>query len=397
MSSKRKSSKPIRVSEHEGTHNSIECLSQPAQNITTGFSNGISSAGSVGTTFQPLISNQSMNGFYVEPEQIGSFTPRRFSNPVGDDSSFNQVGMATQNTYSMDSQWLENNKQLQKAHHSAVPSPHLYDGKQHSPRVGNSGTQPTARKSSKTKYKFQRNSNIDVKYKCDVCLYCTNRSDHYKRHLITHSEEKPLKCSRCGYGTGRSDHFRRHLARHGFSPQEILQHCEMNGLKSAPHQGKHFLKATSTNGSVVGGSQNDQPRTYIVGDIRNAESSVVADKKFQCELCGYSTDRSSHYNRHVKTHTDKKPFHCTACGKTFKLDTYLKKHRCTVEVETMPLALSPTNDECVTAQLTFSAPSTFSGVGNEDFTAACAACGVWFHNQNDLSSHICPHMRTYLL
>jgi len=49
---------------------------------------------------------------------------------------------------------------------------------------------------------------VNVKYHCNLCEYRTNRSDHYKRHLLVHSEEKPLKCATCGYGTGRSDHFK---------------------------------------------------------------------------------------------------------------------------------------------------------------------------------------------
>ena len=55
------------------------------------------------------------------------------------------------------------------------------------------------------------------RYSCTQCKYVTNRSDHYKRHLMTHSADKPLKCTLCSYGTGRSDHYKRHLQRHGMS------------------------------------------------------------------------------------------------------------------------------------------------------------------------------------
>jgi len=59
-------------------------------------------------------------------------------------------------------------------------------------------------------------------------------------------------------------------------------------------------------------------------DAAGADSS----KRFRCDVCGYCTDRCSHYTRHLKTHTDSKPYDCLDCGRRFKLETYLKKHRC---------------------------------------------------------------------
>lgn len=45
-------------------------------------------------------------------------------------------------------------------------------------------------------------------------------------------------------------------------------------------------------------------------------------------MCGYSTDKNSHYSRHLHTHSGDQPYRCCECKKTFKLESYLKKHRC---------------------------------------------------------------------
>jgi len=184
--------------------------------------------------------------------------------------------------------------------------------------------------SSKFKYTLQDHLNGIVKYKCDKCDYCTNRSDHFKRHLLVHSEVKPFKCCRCGYCTGRSDHFRRHLTRHGFTAEEIRQQYLLNGIKTSNNNHEitniHTKQPTMVPQSnlPIGAIQNiSQP---INNKLNQSNTSTL--KRHTCEQCGYSTNRHSHFVRHSRTHSNERPFECQYCGKKFKLDDYRKKHRC---------------------------------------------------------------------
>lgn len=184
--------------------------------------------------------------------------------------------------------------------------------------------------SSKFKYTLQDHLNGIVKYKCDKCDYCTNRSDHFKRHLLVHSEVKPFKCCRCGYCTGRSDHFRRHLTRHGFTAEEIRQQYVLNGIKTSNNN--HEITNLHTKQPTMMPQNNlsmaaIQSTTQPINNKSNQDNSSTL-KRHTCEQCGYSTNRHSHFVRHSRTHSNERPFECQYCGKKFKLDDYRKKHRC---------------------------------------------------------------------
>lgn len=155
------------------------------------------------------------------------------------------------------------------------------------------------------------------RYSCSMCKYVTNRSDHHKRHLMTHSEDKPLKCTMCSYGTGRSDHYKRHLQRHGLSDAAIIECCAKNGLK---------LKTSSL--TPLDGSKQPAEDGQSSKGKSAKQPKQTPWKKFVCDMCGYTTDKSSHYNRHTQTHSAEKPHSCKFCYKSFKLPLYLNKHRC---------------------------------------------------------------------
>jgi hypothetical protein len=48
-------------------------------------------------------------------------------------------------------------------------------------------------------------------YVCCLCDYNVNGRTDMKRHLQTHTGEKPYKCSHCGYETLRSHDLKRHM------------------------------------------------------------------------------------------------------------------------------------------------------------------------------------------
>jgi len=134
-------------------------------------------------------------------------------------------------------------------------------------------------------------------------------------------------------------------------------------------------------------STTDNPAN---GDLP-AINSVPGEKRYNCSLCGYSTDRNGHFLRHVKTHSDLKPYQCETCGKSYKLKTYLKKHRC-AGLKTNPNETSQNILEKLlgTASSLDMTPDAGNVLATSSDTQHTCACGAVFESVNDLTSHICP-------
>ena len=56
------------------------------------------------------------------------------------------------------------------------------------------------------------------------------------------------------------------------------------------------------------------------------QETFVHDK-YTCETCGKSFYRKKAHERHLKCHSDEKPYSCDLCGLSFKSENYDKKHK----------------------------------------------------------------------
>uniref|UniRef100_UPI0001751721 HUMAN ENHANCER-BINDING PROTEIN MBP-1 n=1 Tax=Homo sapiens TaxID=9606 RepID=UPI0001751721 len=48
--------------------------------------------------------------------------------------------------------------------------------------------------------------------------------------------------------------------------------------------------------------------------------------KYICEECGIRAKKPSMLKKHIRTHTDVRPYHCTYCNFSFKTKGNLTKH-----------------------------------------------------------------------
>lgn len=112
---------------------------------------------------------------------------------------------------------------------------------------------------------------------------------------------------------------------HEYSSEEIIiENIDQNTTESLESS------CTDTNTAQTATNQSDKRKSTgdlneNLGKRRKITSSNEA-KRFQCELCAYSTSRKHDLTRHNRTHTKETPFKCEFCPKTFARYCQLKIH-----------------------------------------------------------------------
>jgi len=57
------------------------------------------------------------------------------------------------------------------------------------------------------------------------------------------------------------------------------------------------------------------------------ESHEQLLKRHRCRLCGAKFNKVKYLNKHIMSHSNRKPYKCDICGKAFKSEYYVKTHR----------------------------------------------------------------------
>ncbi|XP_035018484.1 zinc finger protein 27 isoform X2 [Hippoglossus stenolepis] len=60
--------------------------------------------------------------------------------------------------------------------------------------------------------------------------------------------------------------------------------------------------------------------------VQHRHKSHVTERSFVCGICGKSFKKQIHVRNHIRTHTGEKPFQCSDCGKTFSSLANLMRH-----------------------------------------------------------------------
>jgi len=193
-------------------------------------------------------------------------------------------------------------------------------------------------------------SGANYKYTCSVCKKGFRIQAKLKRHMSSHSEERPYTCQDCGGSYRDLEYLKKHMAIHTKEKNHACVVC-----------GKKFLHS---------GAMNIHMRTH------------TGEKPYRCETCGKTFRTSALISTHRKMHTLEKPYICTTCGKGFGQSVSLRRH------ELIHSGVQPY--ECSECGLWFNQSSSMqrhvvTHTGEKPYS--CTDCGQRFTQSGGLASH----------
>ncbi|XP_060045341.1 zinc finger protein 40 [Erinaceus europaeus] len=146
---------------------------------------------------------------------------------------------------------------------------------------------------------------LNSKQKIGKSLYCQAVTTHSKSDLLVYSSKWKSNLSKRALGNQKSTVVE--FSNKDASEINSEQDKENSLIKSEPRRIKIF----------DGGYKSNEEYVYVRGRGRG---------KYICEECGIRCKKPSMLKKHIRTHTDVRPYHCTHCNFSFKTKGNLTKH-----------------------------------------------------------------------
>ncbi|XP_078587844.1 uncharacterized protein LOC144868958 [Branchiostoma floridae x Branchiostoma japonicum] len=239
-------------------------------------------------------------------------------------------------------------------------------------------------------------------YKCELCSYTAHCKKRMDEHMCTHTGFKPYGCDMCPYRTPLRETLMRHKKHHTGNFAFKCSFCSYSAKRDfhvKEHEKVHTMK---------------QPQYKIIttptGNHTHLAEPLVVKKRYECQICDYTSEDKSRLVKHQRTHTGEKPYSCRFCPYKTALNESLWKHmkhhkikspmqcqKCSYSTTTMQSLLlhnklhGETDDIIVEAKPKVNQAGSDDGLKPKATDFQCNMCGYMALDRSKLIKHLQSH------
>lgn len=172
-------------------------------------------------------------------------------------------------------------------------------------------------------------------YICEKCGRTFARSDHLRKHLLTHKHlksnstnptdpsqlPKSYPCDICGRTYSRIDNMKKHQKKHKENKEiKVEVKCEEESIKAEVIENGE-VKIKEEIDDIAFGEVSFHFMSGVECELKDPP------RRYSCEYCGRGFMRSDHLKNHKRTHTGEKPYRCDQCDRRFAKQFVMTRHK----------------------------------------------------------------------
>uniref|UniRef100_A0A8C5CN54 Zinc finger protein 711 n=1 Tax=Gadus morhua TaxID=8049 RepID=A0A8C5CN54_GADMO len=221
---------------------------------------------------------------------------------------------------------------------------------------------------------------------CKHCAYETAEQGLLNRHMLaSHSKNFAHVCVECAKGFRHPSELKKHMRTHTGEKPYLCPHCDFR----CADQSNLKTHIKSKHGADLPFKCSHCPQAYAdARELQRHIEVVQGHKTHQCPHCEHKSTNSSDLKRHIiSVHTKDFPHQCDVCEKGFHRPSELKKHAETHKGNKV--------HQC--RHCNFNAPDTFTlsrhilSLHTKDLPFKCKRCRRGFRHPAELKKHMKTH------